>query len=140
MASKVKQKHGSLFLHRVNTVVELIMMNERYLQSKKMAELRLFVSEHIKCSPRQAERYIAEALEQIAEITKMDAKKALERARRRREYLWKKANESKDYKLALEVEKDSAKIEGLYTENINATGTLEVVRKIINNKEELDNE
>ena len=120
----IEGEHTDSFWSKVDAVIELILNNDRYLQSKRNSELMLLVREQLNVSEATAYRYIGEAKKEIRKIGKVKRIEAYNKALRRREYLQLKSKDS-DKKLALEILKDSAKLEDLYpdekvqNENIN---------------------
>ncbi|MBI1939166.1 MAG: hypothetical protein HYS25_13740 [Ignavibacteriales bacterium] len=119
----------------VDSVVQLILENERYLQKKRYLELAKNIAEKFSVSLRTAKRYIAEARKEINRIGKAKTEKALVKAVRDREYLLHAAKyglKDRDnnyimkpnHKLALEILKDREDLKGLYTERIDHKVTL----------------
>lgn len=116
-----------LIWSRVDAVVNLILENTRYLDSKRQKELSQLVSQKFEVSIRTAQRYIAAAKDDIKCMTSSKTEVALERAIMDRELLLVKAkgiwNENKkqydippDYWLFLEAAKDRDKLLGLYVD------------------------
>ena len=103
---------------RIDWLVQFILGNDRYLSSKKNIQLRNEVMEEFEISSSSAKRYVAEARKEIRKIIIKNKDKALNRALRDREFLFLKAKELQDYKLALEVVKDRDKLSGLYQDNL----------------------
>lgn len=133
---KTQKPHTEKFYQRVDAVVLLILSNDRYLESKRGNELKSNIMAQLKCSSRQAERYLAEAIIKVNEMVTIDRENALRKARIRKAFLWQKTlgsfdNSGKviiepDYKLALEVDKEICKMEGLYVEKIDHTVKFDV--------------
>lgn len=128
-------KHTEIVWSRIDSVVALILENERYYQSKRNKELCEIVMKTFKIAERQAYKYIGEAKKEIRRIGQADKKKAFVRAIRDREFLLQKAKGTKkgesfvekpDYKLALEIVKDRDKLFGLYVEETKTTGEVTI--------------
>jgi hypothetical protein len=132
--------HTELFWARVDSVILEILKNPRYLESNRSKELSSVIADQFKCSKRTAQRLIKEARVSIGEIGQEKKTQALEKAVRRNEYLWAKAikKENEDLKLANEINKEYARLNQLYVENINATGRIEVIRRTITGKADLN--
>lgn len=132
-----KGKHTDQLWQRIDAVVNLILENDRYLQSKRSKELTAIIAKKFDVSKRTAQRYIDEARKEIRKIGKAEKKKAFEKAIRDRELLFAKAKGVKDdkgnylvqpdFKLALEIVKDRDKIFGLYTEEVKSEVTVKNV-------------
>lgn len=123
---RIKEENTSAVQIRVNKIVEVILENPSYFKSKINAELTEFVRKEFSLSQRQSQRYIKWAREAILELIKDRKSQSLENAIIDREYLMKKAKETYDYKLALEVVKDRDKILGLYEDKITHSGEVAV--------------
>lgn len=134
----LKDKHIEQVWQRIDAVVNLILENDRYLQSRRTKELTLIIAKKFNTSKRTAQRYIEEAREEIRKIGKSKKEEAFEKAIRDRELLFLKCKGVKDDKgeyiilpdirLALEVIKDRDKIFGLYVENINYSGGVKIIK------------
>jgi len=108
---------------RVNEVVQMI-LNEPAIRGMGFREMAEAVAERYGVSRRQAERYVTRAKEEIARMTKEDAKNALDTALKDRDFLLQKAKGEYDedgrvvtppnYYLYLEVAKDRDRLLGLY--------------------------
>jgi len=129
---KVGSEHTDIVWSRVDAVVQLILGNDRYMQSKRNSELRNLVKEQFGIKDRQAQKYILEAKKEIRKLGNDQKKQAFIKAIRDREFLFSKAKTSQiyydkdgkpvttgDYKLALEIIKDRDKLFGLYVEEVN---------------------
>lgn len=131
-----QDEHTQFFWTRVDSVVVLILENDKYLQSKRNVELTKTIIEQFSVSDRTAQRYIAEAKKAVRRLGLEKRDKAFDKAIRDREFLFQKAKGTKgkdgkyidepDYKLALEVVKDRDKIKGLYIEEIKHSGEITV--------------
>lgn len=130
--------HTELFYQRVDAVGSIILQNEKYLYSKRSAELVRIIKQELGCSKRTAQKYIAEAKKDIRKLTTQNKQQAFEKAVLHREFLLTKTKTGKsaDLKLALEIMKDIAKIYGLYADEIKHSGEMTV--KNINLKELTD--
>lgn len=127
---KTKDKHTDLIWSRVDSIITLILENDRYLKTKRMAELVSIVKERFRVEERTAFRYISEAKAEIRRIGKVNSSEALMRAIRDREFLLQKTKGIKnekgeftvapDYKLYLETIKDRDKLLGLYEEKVKS--------------------
>ena len=120
----IEDTHTEMVWTRVDSVVTLILENEKYLQKKRTPELTTLVMEKYGIETRQAQRYISEAKREVRKLGREKTEAAFKKALRDREYLLSKAKK-KDYKLALEIIKDREKLLGLYpdakikNENVN---------------------
>ena len=131
-----KAKHKDIVWARIDSIVSLILENERYLQSKRNVELTNIVMERFGVRDRMARQYISEAKREIRRIGVADKKKAMVKALRDREYLLQKAKGIKDakghyidkpdHKLALEIMKDRDKLAGLYVDEVKNTGEVTI--------------
>ena len=118
---QTEDEHTKRFYFCVDTVVVIMLENDRYLKSKRSKELSEIVAEQLKCSKRTAQRYIKEARAEINRIGKDKKEKSLTKAIRDREYLLTKTKTS-DLKLALEIMEDRDKLLGLYVEKVEHSG------------------
>lgn len=108
---------------RVNEVAQML-LNEPAIKGMPFKEMAEAVAERYGVSVRQAERYVTRAKEEIARMTKEEARNALDVALRDREFLLQKAKGEFDeegrqisppnYYLYLEVAKDRDRLLGLY--------------------------
>jgi hypothetical protein len=127
--------HTESFWARVDAVVNLLLENDRYLQSKRNSELVQIVMQRFSVEERMAQNYISEAKKVTRKIAEDNKSKAFIKAVNDREYLFQKAKAPfkddtgkiigiPDYKLALDIIKDRDRLFGLYEENINIKGTV----------------
>ncbi|MEW6507198.1 MAG: hypothetical protein AB1432_05575 [Bacteroidota bacterium] len=134
---KTDKEHTEFVWTRVDAVVNLILENDRYMQSKRNPELTKTVMDKFNLASRTAHRYISEAKKEIRKLGQSNKKKAFERAIRDREYLFQKSKNGikdeqnlyvtkPDLKLALEVVKDRDKLNGLYVDQIEHSGTIDL--------------
>lgn len=132
---RTDEKHTDIVWARVDSVVNLILENDRYLLSKRNGDLCRMVMEKFAIAERTAYRYIAEAKKEIRKLVSTDKTKAFARAMRDREFLYQKAKNGvkdeknklvvyPDLKLALDVVKDREKLQGLYVDEINVKGEI----------------
>lgn len=130
-----KEEHTEIVWTRVDAVVNLILENDRYMQSKRNPELTKSVIEKFGLAERTAQRYISEAKKEIRKLSQANKKNAFVRAMRDREFLLQKAKFgmkdeknryviNPDLKLALDVIKDREKLHGLYVDEINLNGEI----------------
>lgn len=134
MGEKIEGGHTDIVWSRVDSVVTLILENERYFHAKRNAELISIVMKTFSVADRTAQRYIQEAKKEIRRLGQAEKKKAMLRALRDREFLFQRAKGTKDktgklvekpdYKLALEIVKDRDKILGLYVDEVKQTGEM----------------
>lgn len=134
MGEKIENGHTDIIWARIDSVVALILENDKYLQSKRNAELVETVMKKFEVAERTAHRYVAEAKSEVRKIGKANKQKAFVKAIRDREFLLQKAKgvrdktgkltEKPDYKLALEIVKDRDKLHGLYVDEIKQSGEL----------------
>jgi len=141
---RTKDGHTALTWARVDEVVELILLNDRYLQKQRCKELTDVVSERFNLKKRQSVRLILAAREEIKKIGAQNKEEAFLRALRDRDYLFQQAKNpnfiyNKDVvdengklllvanlELALRVAQDREKLLGLYpaeTKDVNITQT-----------------
>ena len=73
----------------------------------------------------QIYNYINKVFESWKEENKEISQDNYEKAIKRREYIYRKAIEEKDWLLALKTEKDIRELQGLYTKNIKLSGDKE---------------
>lgn len=123
---KTEGKHTERIWVRIDTVANLILENDRYFQSKRSDELAEIVAERFDVDERTARRYISEAKREVRKLGKKHNINAFKKAIRDREYLFTKAKEGKNYKLALEVVKDRDELNGLYVQEIKHTGEIAI--------------
>lgn len=131
-----KQIHRPLFWSRVDSVVVLLLENDKYMHEGRAKELTKLVKEKFDVGPRMAQKYIKEARSAVKKLGEQKRDKAFEKAMRDREFLIQKAKGVKDvggnyliepdYKLALEIMKDRDKLAGLYVEKIEHSGTVDI--------------
>ncbi len=136
-----EKKHTIRFYQAVDAVVLTLLENSRYLKRERSKELTSIVKEQLQCTARTAQRYIHEARKEILKIGNEKREIAFIKEIRDREYLLAKTKvgEYKDYKLALEIMKDRAKLFGLYVEKVEHSGKIALERIDFNNlsKEQL---
>ena len=120
-------EHTEMVWSRVDSVVNLILENDRYLQSKRNGELTQLVVKQFNVSERNAQRYIGEAKKEIRRVGIKEKEKAFVRAIRDREFLYSKAKTGLDFKLALEIVKDRDKLCGLYVDEVTVKGEIKTI-------------
>lgn len=123
---RIKGTYSAAVRARVNEVVNIILSNPRYFQSKSNTELSELIQKTFNLKSRQAKHYILFAKEMIADMLEKKKEQLLERALLDREHLYRTAKDALDYKLALEVVKDRDKILGLYEDKIIHSGEVAV--------------
>lgn len=124
---KNDSEHTEMVWSRVDSVVNLILENDRYLQSKRNGELTQLVVKQFNVSERNAQRYIGEAKKEIRRVGIKEKEKAFVRAIRDREFLYSKAKTGLDFKLALEIVKDRDKLCGLYVDEVTVKGEIKTI-------------
>jgi len=126
---KTKDKHTDIIWARVNSILMLLLENDDYLQLKRNKELTETVMKQFGISERSAQIYISEAKREFRKIGRKKAEKGIEQAYRKairdREFLFRSAKSKKDYNLALKIAQDRDKIQGLYVEQVEHTGSVE---------------
>jgi len=136
------KNHSVKFYQAVDAVCTILLENTRYLKSKRNKELTQIVTEQLGCSTRTAQRYVSEARREILRIGKEQKEAAFIREIRDREYLLNKVKSGgeADYKLALEIMKDRAKLLGLYVEKVEHSGKISLEQIDFNklSKEQLE--
>lgn len=136
---KAETEHTEMVWARVDSVIQVILENDRYLQSKRIKELTDKICEQFDVSDRTARKYIAEAKKEIRKYYRLNKEKAFAKAIQDREYLLQKAKGIKDaagkkfvvkpdLKLALEIMKDREKLFGLYVEEVSVKGKISLVK------------
>lgn len=129
------KKHTELFWTKVDSVVSLILENDRYLNNKRNPELTEMVMQKWGIADRMAQEYIKYAKIEIRKMGKKNKDKAFVKAMRDREFLFTKAKGGykddtgkyivyPDLDLALKVIKDRDEIHGLYEKTVNVKGEL----------------
>ncbi|PKN95869.1 MAG: hypothetical protein CVU43_23645 [Chloroflexi bacterium HGW-Chloroflexi-5] len=131
---RTKSKHTDQLWQRIDSVVNLILENDRYLQTRRSDELSKIVANKFSVSRRTAERYIVEARNEIRRLGKIDKKKAFEKCMRRFELLFNRSlgikNQSGDFilkpdhRLARDLNNDIAKINQLFIEESKSEVTV----------------
>jgi len=121
---RIEEAYTDIVWSRVDSIIVLILDNERYMQSKRTKELVQIVMEKFAVKERTAYRYLSIAKREIRKIGKEKREKAFLKAIRDREYLLAKTKNT-DYKLALEIMKDRDKLYGLYVDEIHHSGAIE---------------
>lgn len=139
--ARVKEHTESGWL-KIDEVTNLILENDRFMDTKRAGELTDIVMGKYNCSKRTAYRYIQAAKKEIRKIGKQNRDKAFIKAMRDREYLYNKAlspcflpsrdvrDENgklvlvADLKLALEVAKDRDRLQGLYIDEVKINGEI----------------
>lgn len=125
---KTDNEHTELFWSRVDSVVVLILENDRYLQAKRNPELIYLVKNQFGVEERQAQRYIKEAKKEIRKFAQIKRDEAYTKALRDREFIFIKAKSAfknggdlNALRLALDTVKDREKFQDLYKEKENPT-------------------
>lgn len=118
------EEHTDIIYTRIDAVVQLMLKNDRYMQSKRNGELVKQVMAQFKIEQRQAEYYVSEAKSEIKKLGKEKKEEAFKRAVRDREFIVSAAKSGDDLKLALDAMKDRDKLHGLYVEEIKHTGSI----------------
>lgn len=124
---KIKEDHTEFYWSRVDSVVVLILENDRYLQAKRNPELVQLVRLQFGVEDRQAQRYIKEAKKEIRKFAQQKRDEAYTKALRDREFLFHKAkaaiksnaNDVNAIKTALDVIKDRDNFQDLYKNKEN---------------------
>ncbi len=115
--------HTPTFWIRVDAVVEVILKNRNYLQSKRTESLVTTVKNQLSVEDRMAKEYIKFAKKIVKLKSSENVVAAMEGAILDRESL---LLEVKDPKLKLEIMKDRDDLKGLYTTKIKETGEVTV--------------
>lgn len=126
---KINSPHTDQYWVRVDSVINLILSNDRFLQSRRNKELTNTVKEKFNISTRMAQQLISDARKEVKTLGRKNSKKALEKAIRDRELLFSKVkgNLNDNFKavsIALEVLQDRDKLLGLYSEVIKSESTV----------------
>ncbi len=116
-------KHGQQYFNRVDEIVILLLERQTLTEEKKTKDFLLVIMEKYSISRRMAESYLKSAFDEVGTLGKEKTNIAFEKAMRDREFLFRKAKERNDLRLALEVVKDRDRIAGLYIENIRVNTT-----------------
>ena len=120
------EEHTNIIYTRIDAVVQLILKNDRYLQSRRCKELCATMMKEFNVAERTAERYVAEAKKEIRHLSSVKKARAFNRAVRDREYIVNAAKTGDDLKLALEAMKDRDKLFGLYEDKVIHSGEVAV--------------
>jgi len=104
------------YIARLNAVESEILKGRSIPQICEAARAKWGVSE------ATAYRYVAEVRNRWAEIEKQRAPHRLEEALQSFRFLYEKAVETEDYRLAMHVRKNTAKIEGLDIDRVQVIG------------------
>ena len=106
----------------------IALVAEMLIDGKDRRSILQFNSEEGWClSERQIDTYIARARQFIlSEITR-DVEYDYAKAMKRFERLYQKAITSKDYKLALAVNKEVCNLQGLYSIQVNHSGSIQFI-------------
>lgn len=121
-----KESCTDVIWSRVDEIIIHILENDKCLSRDKGRELLDWVKAEWSLAERTASRYISFARKEIKKLTKMNRDEAFKREIHDREWLLKMVKEE-DYKLALEVMKDRAKLRGLYIDEIRNESTIKYV-------------
>ncbi len=121
---KISNKHTDLFYTHVDETKMEILKNKEFQGSKKNRTLTKHIRELFDCSPRTATRYIAEARSSIRDATKIKSDKIFKKALRDEDFMITGALIRGDLKLAHEGMKERNKLQGLYVEKIEQSGSL----------------
>lgn len=129
---KTVEKHTNIYWVRVDQIINLLLENPRYLQSKRNNEVISVLKEKYAIEERTAYRYLEQAKREIRRIGKLKTHEAVAQALRDREYLLAKTRGERDkegnwvtepdLRLHLEVLRDRDKLLGLYEERVRQTG------------------
>lgn len=122
-----KEDHTPIIWSRVDAVVGLMLENDRYLSRARTKELIETVKEKFNIAERTAFRYVSEAKKVIRKISRENTANAFNRAMLDREFLFAKAKNSSDYKLALQIVQDRDKLRGLYIDKSTQDVTVKKV-------------
>ncbi len=114
---KMSSGHSTQYRVRVDEVVALLLDKQSLLEGRKSSTLLKLIMERFSVSKRMAESYLQSALSEVESFNKSKLVDAFGKAMRDREFLFRKAKEKKDLRLALEIVKDRDRIAGLYVEN-----------------------
>lgn len=125
--NKTPGGHTNTFWNRVDIVVMLILDNVSYLEAKRNKQLVSKVASTFKISIRMSQMYIDEAKKEIRRMGKLKKEKSFLKVLWDLEFLFAKAKKEPDYKLALQVLQERAKILGLYpAKEIKQSGELTI--------------
>lgn len=156
ISNQTGKDHTDVVWVRVDKVVNLILQNCRFLESKRSKELTELIMSNFSISERQAQRYIKEAKKVLRESTRKDLENNLNRALLDREFMYQHAKgkfdkgefKNANIDLMLKIAKDRDELLGLYTQNHKVSGSIaisnidftklpqEVLNKILSSKSE----
>ncbi len=105
------------------------------LSGKSRTQILQIITRKYKVCESSCDKYISEARRKLKRYIEKDMTTGLRKRLARRELMFSKAFEDGKIDLCLEIEKDTAKIEGLYTEKIKVDNT-NVVSDFSNMKNE----
>jgi len=114
---KIEGGHTATFYSRIDSVIKLILENDKYLEKKRNKALTELVIKTFKVSDRMARTYITEAKKEVNRMSKKEREKSFIKALRNREYLLTEAKQSGNLRFALAVMQDRDRLLGLYPPN-----------------------
>lgn len=116
--------HTPTFWIRVDAVVELILKNQNYLQSKRTESLVEVVKKQLGVEDRMAKEYIKHAKKAVKVVSSENLVKARQKAILDREALLIEVKD--DPKMKLEIMKDRDDLQGLYVNKIKESSEVTV--------------
>jgi len=116
---KINGEHTEVVYQRISAIINLYLDDERYIQKGWNEEFVKIIMTKFNIAKRTARRHIAIARKQYMEVLNKNTEEAMKLAASRLENIYQNAKRDKDYKLALEVLKETNKIYGLYEQKID---------------------
>lgn len=122
--------HSVVYWSRVDSIINFLLYNPRYLRAQRTGELTervilLFKKDKIEISIRQAQRYVKEAKSEFRKASRSDIKAKILSAEFARMSLIERCRTANDYKCELKTLQDLAALQGLYPDkNINIKAQL----------------
>lgn len=128
--TEIENNHSVIYWNRVDSIINFLLYNPRYLRAQRTGELterviQLFKKDKIEISIRQAQRYVKEAKSEFRKASRTDIKAKILAAEFARMSLIERCRTANDYKCELKTLQDLAALLGLYPDkNINIKAQL----------------
>jgi hypothetical protein len=108
----------------------IIKISELIIEGKNRCDLLQFVAENWNLCERSTDLYISKAREVIRHELIKDIEFNLSKALKRFEFIYKRAVETKDYRLAMQTNKEICSIQGLARIEIEHSGNIQFICNI----------
>jgi len=109
---------------RIVNVVDML------IEGKNRQNILQFNSENWNLSERQIDSYIGKATAIIKSELVKDSEFSLSKAIKRFEFIYQRAIETKDYRLAMQTNKEICVIQGLFKIEVEHSGNIEFISNI----------